>query len=381
MLKNFTILTPGCRSRCKFCVDPMNYKTSTNHYTSDLAAAIDQLPDDFVTLSISGGEPTEWSGFNSFMQALKTKFNVSKRFERVVLTTNGSELITAMQYMVGVVDHINISRHGIGEDANFKVFHSKNIARDAELIKITEFLNANGIDVNLNHVYDEASGLTPAYVKMYVKYAKLIGANSVTFRYDQNLNSLEPTYLEKQFPESSYPVLGRTECPVCRSHLIKVDDMNVTFKASFAEPAEGIDGLYELIYHPVGGLTTDWAGLNPYVSPMTAEEEMYNDVLLTVLEKRILHDTKAIHPVDIRKASPGAITLLMKEATKVRKIKEVSRSVEIGTKMFIPTRSVGIVATDSIMYSLSSIAGCGQVSGCGDSPPEDVRGCGQPRGC
>lgn len=85
-----------------------------------------------------------------------------------------------------------------------------------------------------------------------------MGATSVSFRYDQNENSLEPTYLEQLF--SDWKTVNEGCCPVCRNHTVLVKGFPVVFKASFAEPSKAIADVYELVYHITGKLTTDWEG-------------------------------------------------------------------------------------------------------------------------
>jgi len=89
------------------------------------------------------------------------------------------------------------------------------------------------VDVTLNHVYTNESNLTREGVYKFIDYAKSLNVQSVSFRYDQRENSLEPTYLEKQF--SDYKVIEKRECPVCRSYLVLIKGMYVTFKVAMTE--------------------------------------------------------------------------------------------------------------------------------------------------
>lgn len=253
---NFTVITSGgCNAKCSFCTDPMNYKASDDYIKNLLHAVFSGiLPSDFEQCSISGGEPTISPDFTTILQIIKP----SGRFNKVVLTTNGTKLLEHVDLIGKSVDHVNVSRHGVGYDKNVLVFKNKQIISDADLRESCNRLSVYGVDVNLNWVYSDDDNINVSNVIDYIEYAKSVSAQKVTFRHDQNKNTLEETELEKLF--SGYRVIEQGGCPVCRSKTIIVNGMPVTFKSSFAEPSNTLGELYELIYHPSGKLTTDWEG-------------------------------------------------------------------------------------------------------------------------
>ena len=255
---NFTIITTGgCNAKCSFCTDPMNYKPDPD-YISNLMRVVQDLPPKFNQVSISGGEPT----ISPDLEAILTIVKYSGRFGKVVLTSNGTKLLEKLNIICATVDHVNVSRHGVGYEKNVEVFGNKTIPSDEKLTTICSEYNKRGVDINLNYVYTNECGLDKQDVLDYVKYAKKVGANCVTFRFDQAENSLDETYLEAYFKE--YKIINQGGCPVCRNHTILVSGMPVTFKASFEEPSNEINDVYELIYHPSAKLTTDWEGKNEY---------------------------------------------------------------------------------------------------------------------
>lgn len=256
---NFTILTSGgCNSFCSFCTDPMKRKASLQYVANLVTTITSALPAHIRQVSISGGEPT----LSPDLPAILSLVSLSRRFDKVVLTTNGARLRKFLPLLSRTINHLNVSRHGIGYEACTKVFGTDKIITDQDLKEAAFELNKAGIDVNLNHVYSKDSALTVQYVLDYLDYARSVGATSVSFRYDQNENSLEPTYLEKLF--SDWKVTTQGGCPVCRSHTVLVGGFPVVFKASFAEPSKAIADVYELIYHITGVLSTDWEGLQEF---------------------------------------------------------------------------------------------------------------------
>lgn len=252
---NFTIITPGgCNSFCSFCTDPFKRKPSADYLSNLVKVLSSQLPAHFEQCSISGGEPTLSPELESILELV----HMSGRFRKVVLTTNGARLAKFIPVLQRTIQHLNVSRHAIGYEANTAIFGTRDIITDDALRAAAFELNKAGIDVNLNHVYTADSQFTVDYVLRYIDYARSVGATSVSFRYDQNENSLEPTYLEKLF--SDWKAVNEGGCPVCRNHTVLVKGFPVVFKASFAEPSKAIDDVYELVYHITGKLTTDWEG-------------------------------------------------------------------------------------------------------------------------
>lgn len=259
---NFSIITPGgCSAACGFCTDSFSEKFSKD-YINELIQAFKLLPTMFDQVSVTGGEPTQSPLFAELLMLLKIKKLGREQFTKFVLTTNGWKLGQFLPEVAEVFDHVNISRHAIGDTDNRVIFKTDKIATDAEIKSYCTALGMKGVDVNLNYVYQ--NGLTLEGVKDFIVYAKRLNATKVTFRFDQNTNQMEPSYLEKGIAEFFRPV-SEGGCPVCREACYLIDGMYVTFKNSCAEPSEALKGeLYELIFHPDGKLYKDWSKKMPY---------------------------------------------------------------------------------------------------------------------
>ena len=295
-MPNFTIITPGgCNAKCDFCTDDMN-RPASKDYILNLAKAISQLPAEYRQVSISGGEPTISPEFMTILWLIKA----SSRFDKVVLTTNGTKLHKYIDQLDGLVDHINLSRHAIGYDPNMRIFGTKAIPKDDEIVVMVDKLNRMGIDVNLNHVYSDADAHEvtergDSYVTKFANYAKELGASSVAFRYDQNPNNLAETYLEREMFDLGYKIVNEGGCPSCRSHTHIVRGLPVMMKASLAEPKLVMGKeIYELIYHIDGRLCSDWAGdleFDPKTGTVierVKETQPASDVLQAVIENPIV---------------------------------------------------------------------------------------------
>lgn len=280
---NFTVITNGgCAAKCSFCTDSYTRKAS-KQYLENLEKALSPdgaLPYNFIQCSISGGEPTTSPNLQEILEIITE----SRRFRKVVLTTNGAKLDEHKELIAKHISHLNISRHGIGDAVNEQVFQTKHFIKDAQLKDVCSYFNRMGIDVNFNYVYTKDKMLTKPEVIAYVEYAKSMGANSVSLRYDQNENSLTPTPVEQEF--SDYKIVYSGGCPVCRNHTVLVNGLQTVFKASFAEPSNTINGVYELIYGIDGKLTTDWEAKNEFTR---ADMAKYNKSrLMKEITERIM---------------------------------------------------------------------------------------------
>jgi molybdenum cofactor biosynthesis enzyme MoaA len=250
---NFSIICPGgCNSKCAFCTDPMNYKTSPD-YLDNLIKALNEKNDTFNRVSVTGGEPT-------LSPLLKEILLLSRTyFDKVVFTTNGTKLNQHAEMIAKLIDHLNVSRHRIGYDLNTEVFKQKRIIDDKALAEVIPVFLDNGVDVNFNHVYSPADAfMNREYVSRYIDYVKNLGGTSISFRYDQNLNSLDHTFIEKEFLKT-HEIVHEGYCSVCRSFSMIIDDMVVVWKSSFANPDAYMNNeVYEYIYHTDGVLRTGW---------------------------------------------------------------------------------------------------------------------------
>lgn len=245
---NFTIVVPGgCDAKCKFCF--WEYTEPCTDYLEKLRVVLETLPDDFQQLSISGGEPTLSTYLEDILELL-----TRDRWPKVVLTTNGSRLEDYIE-LLSPVKHVNISRHHYLENVNRSIFNSSTVPSNSEIKELCDAMNHLGIDVTLNAVITEQ--LTN--VRQFIQFAKEINASAVSFRKQHTKDSdLSPTELEKEY--SGYAIIGESLCPVCRANFQIIDGMRVGWKSSIAEPSEVYSNkVYELILHPNGKLTMDWA--------------------------------------------------------------------------------------------------------------------------
>lgn len=265
---NTTILLPGsCNAKCDFCFwnrDEGKIRVGKEVFLEKAFTYLANMPDLFSVLSISGGEPTLSPYFSSFLVAL-SRFRRDRYFERVVLTTNGANLDKHIAAVGCAVDHINISRHGLTTEENQAIFKTESIPTDEDLKRlISRIHKITHCDVTLNCVIPEDgpnNGIdTFKFCRTFIKYAKDLGADAVSFR--KVASDVSPTMAEKMFAEK-YGVDSETQCPVCRGMNQIVDGYDVRWKGTVNEPSLDTHGIYEVIIHPDGNGYVDWGMTMP----------------------------------------------------------------------------------------------------------------------
>lgn len=246
---NLTVILPGgCNAKCDFCF----WKPSkiNSMYISRLEQYISLLPNLFTQCSISGGEPTH----SLYLEQVLNVINNFK-FPKVVLTSNGSNILNIIYILKDKVDFVNISRHSIIDSENVNVFKSPEIPNTKQLTEICNRLNSIGIEVNLNCVVEENFG-TKEYLFDFVDYARKVGASTITFRKNYNSDNLNDFKLNTLF--SDVKSIKQDSCPVCKLDRKIINGIPVNFKYSLNEPSKHVDFIYELIYQPDGIMYEDW---------------------------------------------------------------------------------------------------------------------------
>lgn len=251
---NFTIVLPGtCQAKCGFCFWKEDKNTSM--FLKMLKKSLKKLPDLFNQISISGGEPTLSPVFDEALALIK-KFKDKGKIKKVVLTTNG---INLLKKDLSGIDHINISRHSFNDLDNQKIFGTIYVPSTKDLQEINTYCNKQGIDVNYNVVI--VPGLNDDMnLYQYIFWAKATYASSITFR--NQYGEYGVSNIEKKLLEDNYKPTVVATCPVCKTSTYLAKGIKVKFHSSDYEPTESNkfdkDEVYEVILQPNGDLTRDW---------------------------------------------------------------------------------------------------------------------------
>jgi len=248
---NFSVILPGvCNATCPFCFWKRSSMESPM-YIQQLTWYLKTLGNKITQVSITGGEPSLSPLLEKVVDTLRN-FNEKK----IVLTSNGTNILKYIEVFKDVIKHINISRHEIDDDKNKKIFNANDIPSKKDLTIICEKYNKIGIDVTLNKVVDkDYSDITD--LENYIKFAKDVGASAISIRKNYNIDTLDNLPIEK--------ILGlpakKNSCPVCSTNIYILNGMPIYIKMSLKEPSDELNYIYEFIYHPNGELTEDWKGI------------------------------------------------------------------------------------------------------------------------
>ena len=197
--------------------------------------------------------------FGRFILGL-SKFRREHKLDRVVLTTHGGNLEQHIPLIDCAVDHVNISRHAISDEDNYRIFHTSSVPSTYDLIKLIKKIhNETSCDVTLNCVVKPDVDFKFCYD--FVEYAKSIGADAVSFR--KEASDVTPTATELLFEKVFGNIVGRSNCPVCRGMGQRVQGFPVRWKGSVAEPSIQTNGVYEVVIHPDGKPYADWSMTKP----------------------------------------------------------------------------------------------------------------------
>lgn len=252
---NFSIILPGgCNARCKFC---FWRQRSGGDFLAGLARALRILPDNFRTVSITGGEPTLSRSFSATLAVIRTN---GRSWERIVLTTNGAALLTQADAIAQVCTHVNVSRHGVTDRANRRVFGTESVPSREELRLVIARLSTHGVPTTLSRVLDSVRPETRDSIEKYVAFAKRMGAASVHLR--KRNGDLAPHPVEAEFAHLHG---WNSSCPACSNRVQFIGGMAVTWKRGLLETADA--GRHEAILQSDGRLTWDWAGRVPFAPP------------------------------------------------------------------------------------------------------------------
>lgn len=256
---NFSIIMPGgCNAKCKFC---FNYnkrteicKKSSHLYIANLKSILEELPQQFFQIAITGNEPLLSSYIEPTIDLLIQLKN--RKYTSILLTTNGTNLLKYKNILPHAVHHINISRHHFDEEINKQIFGGTYNISNSDLYEIVDEYASKGIHVGLNCVIDNTT--SKDFIFEFIKFSKNIGFSAIRFR-KQNGDDLSFTIAEAEI-DKKYPILRSGSCPVCRTYLRYIMGMPCFFKAAIVEPTKAVnDCIYELVYNTDGELYSDWS--------------------------------------------------------------------------------------------------------------------------
>jgi uncharacterized Fe-S cluster-containing radical SAM superfamily enzyme len=256
---NFSIVAPGgCNANCSFCFakDKKCKTAELGDYLSKLCTTLSILPKQFYQISITGGEPLLSPYIIPILSGI---FPYKKKYTNVLLTTNGTNLLSMAEMVSMSVDHINISRHHYDEYENKAIFGGSYDIMDNNIVDIIDAYSKKGIDISANCVINDST--TKEFIESYIKWARDIGFKAVRFRKENG--KLEKTPVEKTYKD--HKVIWSGKCPVCRTDKQVIHGFDVFWKSSVLEPSTAVKEVFEVVFAPDGDIYQDWAFTQPVV--------------------------------------------------------------------------------------------------------------------
>jgi organic radical activating enzyme len=242
---NFSIIVPtGCNAKCEFCFwsKPEGCLQGVE-YLRRLNDVLQELPKEFTQCSITGGEPTTSPILREILVLVRM------RFEKVVMSSNGYNI---EPWVFDYIDHLNISRHDYNDENNNQVFQTDTVPTGKQLRSICATANTKGVDVTLNTVLSTNFN-DKAFIYEMIEFSKSVWANAICFRKEHS--DIEPMPVEEDL---NWKITYEHSCGVCTVKDRFIRGFKTTWRYSVLEPSKALNGVYELVFHGDGKLTSDW---------------------------------------------------------------------------------------------------------------------------
>lgn len=187
------VIPSGCNKLCPFCFNKLNRETASYNVDTFKKNFVDSLmqvvntarrfnPNRGISLDITGNEPT--FDVELFMFVLEKIKLIKHLFSKVVLTTNGKNILYVCEQMRGVVDIVNVSVHHYLPSERIKAFgvygtHSDDIYYEY----IVKALKNTGIHTTaVAVIYTPLEEGFECYISNFSKWCKTQGFNDIRLR-------------------------------------------------------------------------------------------------------------------------------------------------------------------------------------------------------
>lgn len=164
------VLPYSCQAKCAFCYNKhgeygnqvchmswkgLDYDTICGSIFKVMRIAAGRP----ISIEITGGEPTaELVELEQFTTALmKYGIPTHDQIKRITLTSNGYQLGHALYSLHGATKYVNLSLHSTDFEERTKIFGTRCIPNDEEIVKLTNDAAGYGIDMSGVFVVDDFS--------------------------------------------------------------------------------------------------------------------------------------------------------------------------------------------------------------------------------
>lgn len=127
-------VTNACNAKCAFCVEQNSVcKSNAKHLIENVDKMLDELKKNktLFSVSVTGGEPLVFPEFRQLCDVLR-----KHKIPFLTMNTNGQFLKDYVDCIDGLFCFVNISRHSIDDEENYKIFGTRNVPSLDELKEI-----------------------------------------------------------------------------------------------------------------------------------------------------------------------------------------------------------------------------------------------------
>lgn len=181
------VIPSYCQANCDFCFNNLTRSTQVHNekeFLINLRKSLDMILKGIdkrkVTLDVTGNEPT----FNIllFKEFLETILEYKSDLGRIIVTSNGYNLDKCIDYMLDVINIMNISVHHYDYEKRKEIFKTSLIPSDEELRKIVKRFSDNNIKCTSVAVLNEEIKDFRSFYNNFVKWSKEIGFKDTRMR-------------------------------------------------------------------------------------------------------------------------------------------------------------------------------------------------------
>lgn len=256
-----------CNAKCKFCIEQKSCrKEKTTLLLNNLTIFLTQMKTQKIlySVSVTGGEPTLHKDFPALCKLL-TSYKEANDIHFLTINTNGTYLATRHAEMDGLFDFINISRHAINDEENYKIFKTRSVPSLSELKNLKKTYTKS--KMRLQCVLQKDMSITD-FDNMIEAYRFM---DNLSFR---RLMSSKDDLYEDMYENSYFTILdhvskhGKLVEQTIQDYYVyeiwNYHDTNITFSysdmkaLSEIEKTESDSIIREFIIHPDGKISGSW---------------------------------------------------------------------------------------------------------------------------
>lgn len=187
------VIPSGCNKNCPFCFNKLNRETASYSVETFKRSFVDSLlqvvttakkfnPNREISLDITGNEPT--NNVELFTFVIEKIKRIKHLFSKVVLTTNGQNILYVCEQMRGVVDIVNVSVHHYLPSERVNAFGCGGVhANDRYYKYIVKALKNIGIHTTaVAVIYKPLEEGFECYISNFSEWCKTQGFNDIRLR-------------------------------------------------------------------------------------------------------------------------------------------------------------------------------------------------------